>query len=319
MIVDILALDGVFDTGLAALQDTLATASELSADVGGPAIEPRVISLRRNTRTANGHKLSTSLCSDDRQARIIVVPAIGAKTPEGLAQALTHRDIAKAGELLRALKQDGAIVAAACTGTFVLAESGLLDGKIATTSWWLGPFFRSRYPEIVLDDRQMLVVGDGIVTAGAVLAHFDLGLWLVRQASPALAATTARYLMIDPRPSQTGYAIPDHLAHSDPLVERFEQWARDNLDQGFSLQAAEEALGTSRRTLARRLKSVLGKTPLNFVHDLRVERAVHLLRTSSDSVEAIAEKVGYADGVTLRTLLRRRLGRTASQLRNLEA
>jgi len=109
--------------------------------------------------------------------------------------------------------------------------------------------------------------------------------------------------------------IPDHLAHADPMVERFESWARSQLAKGFSLAEAASAAGTSERTLARRLQSVLGKTPLSYFQDLRVEHAVHLLRTGNASVDQVAAQVGYSDGVTLRALLRRKLGRGVRELR----
>ncbi|HEY6331674.1 MAG TPA: helix-turn-helix domain-containing protein, partial [Blastocatellia bacterium] len=84
---------------------------------------------------------------------------------------------------------------------------------------------------------------------------------------------------------------------------------------GFSLDEAARAVGSSKRTLARRLHAVLGKSPLSYFQDLRVERAVHLLKTSSESVEEIAARVGYTEGVTLRTLLRRRLGYGIKEIR----
>jgi transcriptional regulator GlxA family with amidase domain len=138
---------------------------------------------------------------------------------------------------------------------------------------------------------------------------------LVRRLSPSLAALTARYLVIEPHSSQAAFAISDHLAHTDPLVERFERWARRHLGERFSLQAAAHAAGTSQRTLARHLKLTLDKSPLGYVQDLRVERAVHLLQTTGDSVDCIAEKVGYQDGISLRNLLRRRTGRGVRALR----
>src|SRR5271163_3283782 len=161
----------------------------------------------------------------------------------------------------------------------------------------------------------MVVRSNDVVTAGAALAHFDLALWLVRGISPTLAAITARYLMVDPRSSQAAYAIPDHLVHADAVVERFERWARENLSNGFSLDDASRAIGASPRTLARRLRAVLGKSPLSYFQDLRVERAVHLLQTTKVSVEGIAAEIGYSDGVTLRTLLRRKLGRGVREIR----
>ncbi|HXI29974.1 MAG TPA: helix-turn-helix domain-containing protein, partial [Vicinamibacterales bacterium] len=122
-------------------------------------------------------------------------------------------------------------------------------------------------------------------------------------------------LIVDSRPSQSAYAIADHLAHSDPLVQRFETWARSRLKEGFSLDEAAEAVGASKRTLARRMQTVLGKSPLSYFQSLRVERAVHLLKTGTESVDQIAARVGYADGVTLRTLLRRHLGHGVREIR----
>jgi transcriptional regulator GlxA family with amidase domain len=162
----------------------------------------------------------------------------------------------------------------------------------------------------------MLVRSGRVLTAGAALSHMDMALWLIRQASPLLAETTARYLIVDSRASQSAYAMSDHLAHVDPLVQKFERWARDRLADGFSLDAAARAAGASKRTLARRIHDVLGKSPLAYFQDLRVERAVHLLRTSSDNVERIAAAVGYADGVALRNLLRRKLGRGVREIRS---
>jgi OsmC subfamily peroxiredoxin len=107
----------------------------------------------------------------------------------------------------------------------------------------------------------------------------------------------------------------DTFAHTDPLIRQFERWARGRLAEGFSLDEASQALATSKRTLARRMQSVLGKSPLAFFQDLRIERAVHLLRTSGASVDQIAAQVGYAGGVTLRALLRRRLGRGVREIR----
>jgi len=246
---------------------------------------------------------------------VVLVPALGAKMPDTLAARLAHADVADAVAALQQWSNSGAVAGAACTGTFLLAESALLDGQRATTSWWLAPMFRQRYPRVALDESRMLVNSAGFTTAGAALAHLDLALSVVRNRSPALAALAARYLLVEARGSQAEFVIPDHLAHADPVVERFEGWARRQLAHGFSLAEAAAAVGASERTLARRLHNVLGKTPLSYFQDLRIERAVHLLRTGSESVDQIAAQIGYADGVTLRTLLRRKLGRGVKELR----
>jgi len=317
MKVTVLALDGVFDMGLSAVLDTFDTANELAAvqQLAMPRLQVRVVGVRRRVRTALGLRVPVARVDARDRPDWVVVPAPGAKMPDSLLAALARPDVRDAALQLRTWHARGARIAAACIGGFVLAESGLLDGHEATTSWWLGPLFRQRYPEVRLDESRMLVPSGDFVTAGAAIGHLDLALWLVRQASPELAAVAARYLIVDARPSQAPYMIPDHLAHTDPLVEHFERWARGRLAEGFSLDAAAHALATSKRTLQRRLEAVLGKSPLSYFQDLRVERALHLLRTSHADVEAIAAQVGYADGVTLRTLLRRRLGRGVRELR----
>lgn len=312
MRVDVLVLDGVFDLGLAALLDTLGTANDLSSD--GGVVSVRRIGVRRRVRTYWGLTVPLDE-SPAGAADVILVPALGCKTPSTLGAALARADVADAGALLRERARAGALVGAACTGTFVLAASSLLDGHRATTTWWLAPQFREWYPAVELDDSRMVIQSGRLLTAGAALAHVDLALWLVRRRSPALATQVARYLIIDSRPSQGTYAIPDHLAHDDAIVKRFERWARRHLGDRFSLEDAARSVGASERTLARRLRAVLGKTPLGYVQDLRVERALHRLKTSSDSVDTIAVEVGYNDGVTLRTLLRRKTGRGVRELR----
>jgi len=141
-------------------------------------------------------------------------------------------------------------LAAACTGSFALAEAGLLDGGRATTSWWLGPGFRTRYPAVQLDLDAMVVTDARAITAGAAFGHVDLALTLLRQGSPALADLVSRLLLVDERPSQSAYLALDHLEHSDRLVQEFEAYARSHLDQPMDIAVAARAIGTSRRTLA---------------------------------------------------------------------
>ncbi|MGN6319671.1 GlxA family transcriptional regulator [Trinickia sp.] len=318
----VLALDGVFDTGLSAVLDAFTTANELAAAKQpgvGPHFEVEVIGVRREVRTALGMRVPVKAASAMGRPDWLVVPALGTKMPRQLLPALARRDVSDAMALLRQSHRDGVKIAAGCIGTFVVAESGLLNGQDATTTWWLAPLFRQRYPEVRLDSERMLVPSGNFVTAGAAIGHLDLALWLLTQASPDLASLVARYLLVDARPSQAPYVIPAHLARADPLVERFERWARSRLSEGFSLDAAAQALATSTRTLQRRIEAVLGKSPLSYFQDLRVERAVHLLRTSRLDIEAIAAEVGYVDGATLRTLLRRRLGRGVRELRGVRA
>ena len=317
MRISVLALNGVFDTGLTTVLDALTTANKLAGATGltAPGFEITLVGMRRRVHTALGMQVPVRDTSTAPSPDWVVVPALGSITAEELVPALGQPDVMDALGALRAWQHGGAHIAAACTGTFVLAESGLLDGYEATTTWWLTPLFRQRYPDVHLNAHRIVVPSGSAVTAGAALSHLDLALWLIRKNSPELAALVARYLVFDSRLSQSAYAISDHLSLSDPLVERFDRWVRERLDTGITLDTVAEALATSKRTLSRRMNEVLGKTPLEYIQTLRIERAVHLLRTSKDSVDRIAEQVGYADGMTLRTLLRRRLGKGVRELR----
>ncbi len=317
MHITVLALESVFDTGLSAVLDAFTTANELAPmlEAPQPVFNVTLAGLRPAVRSAQGMQLPVVPMASAPAPDLLILPAIGHKMPVPLEAALASADVADAGVVLRRLAGQGVRIAAACIGTFVLAESGLLDGEEATTTWWLTPMFRQRYPKVRLDAQRMVVASGQFITAGAALSHLDMSLALIRQSSPELAAMVARYLVVDARPAQSAYVISDHLAHADPLVAGFDRWVRQHLAEGFKLEEAAASLATSKRTLARRLQEVLGKTPVNYVQDLRIERAVHLLKTSDQNVDRIAEQVGYRDGVTLRTLLRRKLGKGLREIR----
>lgn len=317
MRIAVLALEGMFDTGLTTVLDALAMANTLAqwTGIAAPGFDVTLMGVRPQVRTALGLQVPVREVALAPVPDWVIVPALADIVPEQLLPTLARDDVVDAFDILRRWHAAGARLAAACTGTFVLAESGLLDGCEATTTWWLTPVFRQRYPDVSLDAHRLVVPSGAMVTAGAALSHLDLALWLIRNNSPELAALAAKYLVFDSRLSQSGYVISDHLAHSDPLIERFDRWVRERLDATLTLDAIADALGTSKRTLSRRLDGVLGKTPVEYIQDLRIERAVQLLKTSKHSVDQIAGQVGYADGVTLRTLLRRRLGKGIRELR----
>ena len=307
MHVGLLASDGCFSSGLTALIDVLSTAQAQrpAVDPSIPPIRIDVVGIGRKVTTGAGLTVPVTMHLRELPAvDVVVVPALGTMTAEDTLAALAARGSRAIIRALGDLDPGVTTVAAACTGVFPLAESGLLDRRQATTSWWLGAAFRARYPSVVLDLDSMVVADAGVVTAGAAFAHIDLALALVRQVSPGLAEHVARLLVIDERASQSAYLVMDHLNHNDRLVLAFEQQARSHLGEALDVRELAAAIGTSRRTLERRTQVALGMSPLELVQRLRAERAVHLLRTTAQSVEQIAPQVGYANASTLRSLLR---------------
>ncbi|MEV6280990.1 helix-turn-helix domain-containing protein [Nocardia sp. NPDC051832] len=311
--------DGVADFGYAALIEGFNMANAVRAEVPAPPApwQIRTVSLTGDVRTANGHTLAAIPLTDlADEFSLLVIPAVHVLGTEPLIELVSAPRSRPVLDRIRRAHHDRVRLAAACTGTFFLAEAGVLDGEPATTSWWLGPGFRRRYPRVALDENRILCRGDRVITAGASLSHMDLALSLVHESSPALAELAGRYLAIGNRKTQAEFAIPEVVARGDALVTAFERWVRAHLSEPFRLSAAAGDLGTTARSLQRATKAELGISPRDFAGDIRLERAAHLLRTTALTVEAVAAKVGYTDAVSLRNLVRRRRGMSIAELRS---
>ena len=168
----ILALDDVYDSSLALSVDTLEAANRLSGLSGGPRrFEPVVLSPgRKEITTRNGARHAVRSRLARGRAAALVVPGLGLATEAEIDRLLGSQD---AQRVLRWLRRHGPsfpVVAASCSATFLLAESGLLDGEVATTTWWLAPVFRARYPEVDLDEHRMVTESGRYWCAGAALA-----------------------------------------------------------------------------------------------------------------------------------------------------
>ena len=312
----VLVCEGVFDSGLASILDVLDTANAMAEQVTeAPRWNVTTIGFEPHVRTSAGHTVDCEPTTRAESVDLLIVPAVNERKPDALVEFVSGDRSLPARELIAKTRARGAAIATACAGTFLLAEAGVLDGMRATTTWWLAPTFRARYPHIQLEQRSMVIHQDSITTAGAAFGHLDMVLALVRSSSPAVADLVAHYLIVDDRPSQATYIMPSALARNDPMVAAFERWARDRLAETISIPEAARCLGVSERTLQRTVQRTMGTSPVRFVQDLRIERALHLLRTTELSLETISRRVGYEQATTLRTLLRRRTGKTTSALR----
>ena len=204
----------------------------------------------------------------------------------GVADVLLRSDVRSLCSHLRGWSGDGpSELAAARTGAFALAESGLLDKRRATTSWWLDDVFSSRHPKAELDMSRM-VVSDGPITtaAAAAFAHIDLAMNFVARISPQLAEMTAAVLFVDERPARSVNSALSYLSSADKVVADSEAWTRSHLDQDIGVADAALAIGSNRRTLERRDRQRMGVTPCVLVRHLRVERANHLRKTTNFSL-----------------------------------
>lgn len=291
----VLAMPGGLASSLAITLDTLQTANALGRQKGGlQAFEIRTLEVTQ-----------TTTCRF-RESDVVIVPGLGTTTQGELEERLSSAVGRRAVKLVRSARVAGATVAASCASTFILAEAGLLTGRRATTTWWLAPMFRKRYPDVELVAEQIVVADWPIATAGAAMAQMDLMLAVIAKfAGPRIAQACTRYLLLDRRSSQTPYMTMTFLAGQDGRIARAESWLRKNLDRKVTMDDLAAAAGLSPRTFARRLKEVCDLSPVRFAQRIRAEVAATLRQTTGLSVDEISRRVGYAEPSTLRRLLRR--------------
>ncbi len=306
-------LDGVADGALGVALDVVGAAARLARRP----MPQRIVSVDGEAvRTAAGRRLDVDGPLRPRADDVLVLPGLSAATETEVIALLGRPDVVRCAELLARAVAKGALVAASCSATFVLASAGLLDGRQATTTWWLGPTFAARFPRVTLRSDHMVVASGRVLTAGSAFAHADLMLAIVgRTSGPSLAHLVARYLVLDERPSQARYMVLEHLRSADPVVRRLERFVTSRIDRQLTLAEMARATATSPRTLARRTATALGTTPLRFAQRLRVARAVHLLETTKSSIDEVAARVGYADAAAFRRVFRRETGESPRAVR----
>jgi transcriptional regulator GlxA family with amidase domain len=212
----------------------------------------------------------------------------------------------------------GAMLASICGGAFVLGETGLLNGRSATTHWAHADVFKSRFPEARLDvDR--LVIDDGdIVTAGGLMAWIDLGLKLVdRFLGPTIMLDTARFLLVDPPGREQRYysAFSPNLTHGDAAVLKAQHWLQATGAVDMTLATIASQAGLEERSFLRRFRKATGLTAVDYCQRLRVGKASELLQFGSMPIEKIAWEVGYSDLGAFRKVFVRVTGLTPGRYR----
>lgn len=212
------------------------------------------------------------------------------------------------GAWLAEQQRKGAVLAASCSGVLVLAKSGLLAGKRATTSWFLGKLLRSSYPHVRFCEGELVTRDGRVFSSGAFTASLELMLQVVEHfAGPAVALACAKVMLIDAnRDSQFPYmTLQARQHHNDHLVLQAQSRIRSQVREDISVENIAQRLGVSPRTLNRRFHAALGRSPAQYLQEVRVEGAKRLLETSRLSLEEIIERVGYRDSSSFRRTFER--------------
>lgn len=205
----------------------------------------------------------------------------------------------------------GATLCSVCAGAFVLAETGLIDGRNATTHWAFARQLAERFPKIQLADEHMVVDDGDIITAGGILAWADLGLTLVdRLLGPATMLATARFLLIEPpRQSQRPFAqfVP-RFDHGDDAVRASQHYIHAHASTMQGVAELADRAGMTGRTFLRRFRAATGFTPVEYLQQVRIAKAREALERSLTPVENIAWDVGYSDAAAFRKLFQKLTG-----------
>ncbi len=311
--VTVLALEGALASSVAITLDVLAMANRACEDTGRPhAFRVRVVG---SGAPLFRPFLAFAEAGDDR-AELFIIPAQGLLKAASYRDRLDEPDAKEAQLLIRAAAENGARVASSCTGTLLLANTGLLDGRCATTAWWLAPLFAEMFPTVHLDTAELVLTDGAFTTAGAAMAQMDLMVGLVAsQVGTEIAETCARKMVHDERRLQSLYMEIGLLVASDKDIARATAWARPRLGERIEVADLARVSGHSPRTFARRVLGATGMSPVQLLQRLRVERAIELVESTQLPFAEIALSVGYADPSTLRTLIRRGAGLGPRDLR----
>ncbi len=219
----------------------------------------------------------------------------------------------------------GADIYSTCTGSFALAEAGLLDGKDATTHWAFAKQMQEEYPAVRVQADRVLVAASQdsrIVTCGGAASWMDMVLYNVgRYAGADVAMRLAKIQMYDwHHQGQTPYArLTSRPQSGDRQVQECQEWLADHYFEVDPVAGMIRRSGLSRRSFGRRFKSATGLAPMDYVHRVRIEEAKQILETANKTVEQVGAAVGYGDAASFRRLFNRMVGETPAAYRRRQA
>jgi transcriptional regulator GlxA family with amidase domain len=299
------------------LLDLLRKSIDLDAMQPGrlPSVKLKLVSAsgQSRLRAAGGLELrcDATLRTAGR-ADVVVVPALDPDIEQHLAQ---NRAVVA---WLRRAFDAGSDVVSACTGSFLLGEAGLLDGRAATTHWAFQDLLKQRYPRTRLQPQAILVDQGRIVTAGGATSFISLALFLVeRLLGPQLARAASRMFLIDPNKAPQGaYAMfSTQKSHGDEAILRAQELIEAEIARASNVDTLARRVAMSRRTFVRRFHNATGNSPREYIQRVRVEGAKRLLEAGNLPIGEIARRVGYGDVVGFRKVFVRCTGITPGDYR----
>lgn len=315
----VLAAEGCLPSGFVGLMDVLTLAQWAGGGRGQtkPAFE--VVSA----------SIDGAPVADGRGARIdvmhgldeidtcaaVIVPGF---LPDSALRPPSMTGLAPAAAWIRTVHAKGAVVCGSCSGSFLLAEAGLLNRRRCTTTWWLHEELKRRYPRVHAVWASPMIEDNRIVTAGGPLSWIDLALHVVGRLCGAEAARAAAdFAVVDTAPSAGAAYVPiGYLSRTGHLLADAEHVIRHAGRQRIGARELASRLAISERTLHRRLTEATGESPKRFIDRVRIETARTLLESGEQSVKEISARVGYEDESSFRRSFKRLVGTTPAAYRD---
>lgn len=250
---------------------------------------------------------------NNSESNILIVPTIGGP----IQQTLENNE--ELISLLKKAHQAGWTIAGNCTGNFLLAEAGILDGKCATTHWGFEEEFRNQFPKVLMQADQLITRDGNIFCSGGGIAWFDLGLHIIERCVDfETAIQTAKAFVIDyRRDSQISYSLMRIAKpHQDNMIHNIQSMIEQDCSLPLRLEKLSQQFNVSQRTLIRRFNNALGIPPNTYLQLVRIEHARKMLEESDYNIEIIMNKVGYEDASSFRRLFKKKTGVTPTEYRH---
>lgn len=285
-------------------------------DLGkAPILNVQLVGLSKLTSQRNGMFTINPdvLISDVEKTDLIIIPAIHGN-PEEVAE--QNKDFIP--WIIKQYKS-GSEVASFCIGSFFLAQTGLLNGKPATTHWSFANDFRLMFPEIKVLDDKIMTEEAGIYTSGGAYSYLNLLLYLIeKHIGREIAIIIAKSFMIDiDKTSQSPFIIfKGQKAHDDEAIKKAQEFIETDYETKLTVDQIASMIALSRRNLERRFKKATANTVLEYIQRVKIEAAKLSLESSRENVNKVMYNVGYSDPKAFRVTFKKITGLSPIEYRN---
>ena len=292
------------------------TANEfLSAFGKAPIFNVEYVGLKEYISANDGeYTIKTNrLLKDVAATDLLIIPPTFGDTTKGIvanAEAIPH---------FKRLYKDGTSLASLCIGAFLLAETGLLDGKKCSTHWAYINEFREKYPDVEIEDGSIITEHETIYSSGGANSLWNLLLYLIEKYSDReTAVMISKYFALDiGRESQSQFAIfRGQRNHDDAAVKTVQDYIESHYEDKLTIETLAALINMGRRTFERRFKLATNNTPVEYIQRVRIEAAKLSFEASRKNVSEIMYNVGYTDSKAFRDIFKKITGLTPIEYRN---